>query len=222
MKSARLLSLSRTLSEIKVDDVVAGAELERYAFFAHFNSKEHAIAALREYDQRAASSVESRVGTGEWRVDEAAVELLAWTMCPPQGDWLTHYGNTIQAFVGRPEVRPAVSDGLRADLGVFTSLISHGQQRRQVRDDVPASDLAFAFQLLVVGYQALSWIHGVSPQRERIADVVRVLARLLEPTSPTKPRVVGVDNEPAKPAGSRRRSRRKRSAATPKRKAATS
>lgn len=220
MRSARLLSLSRTLSDIRIDDVVAGAELERYAFFTHFDSKEHAIVALQEYDQRAASSVESRVSTGEWQVREAAIELLAWMMCPQQGDWLTHYGNTMQALVRRPEVRAPVSDGLRADLAVFTSLLTHGQQDDQIRDDRPPSDLALVFQALVVGYQALSWINGVSPQREGIVDFVRILAQLLEPASSGGSRAAGVQEASAPPAARPRRSRKKRSPTGARRKAA--
>ncbi len=173
-RAAIQLFAQKGFSETTVEDITNAADVGKGTFFNYFPSKEHILAAF---------------GRMQIVKVQAAADAAANTALPIQ----TFMRNLALDVISEPARNPAVVRALlQANLssepvremmreihssatGFLARIIEVGQQRGEVRKDLPASDIAPVLRQSLLGAMLIWSLYGDGSLENRIENVFKVL-----------------------------------------------
>ena len=171
--------------EATVEDITNAADVGKGTFFNYFPSKEHILLAFGEM----------QLGKLQESMDEARKTSM------PLPDFLRSLGARmteepirhptivrafLQAFVSSSEVRSAMLDLQSRVLALHSQMIQLGQERGEIRDDLPPLELAQVFRQTIFGTLLLWSLSGDGSLQQRIEAAFEVLWSGLRPGNTKK------------------------------------
>jgi AcrR family transcriptional regulator len=179
-RAALELFARKGFAETTVEDITESADVGKGTFFNYFPSKDHILLAF-----------------GEMQLGklEAAVEMARQTN-EPMPAFLRGLGARmtqeptrnpeiiraiLQAYLSTSSVRAAMMDMQRRVLGLHTQMIQIGQERGEIRSDLPASEIAQVFRQTIFGTLLMWSLYGDATLHSRIETAFNVLWTGLAP-----------------------------------------
>jgi len=179
-RAALSLFAEKGFAETTVEDITNAADVGKGTFFNYFPSKDHILLAF-----------------GEMQLGklEAAIEMARQTNAP-MSDFLRGLGlrmtqepvrnpaiirALLQAYLSTTPVRAAMLDLQKRVHGLHTQMIQLGQDRGEIRKDLPAAEIAHVFRQTIFGTLLIWSLYGDATLQERIEAAFNVLWTGLAP-----------------------------------------
>jgi AcrR family transcriptional regulator len=173
-RSALALFASKGYAETTVEDITEAADVGKGTFFNYFPSKEHILMAFGEMQLSKLESVVNEAQKSDRPMPEVLRTLvLRMTEEPIRNPAIVRA--LLQANLSSVPVRGAmlqIHDRNRALIG---RLIRHGQERGEIRTDLPAEEIAQAWRQMVFGTLMFWSLLGDGTLPERIGTAVHLL-----------------------------------------------
>ncbi len=167
-------------TESTVEDITNSADVGKGTFFNYFPSKEHILLAFGEMQlERLQAAVESARQSDEPMPVFLRALRARMTEEPARNPAIVRA--ILQANLSSPPVREAMAKNHARGQALLTQLILLGQDRGEIRKDVPATDLASVFRQTVFGTLLLWSLFGDATLPERIDTALKVLWTGLAP-----------------------------------------
>jgi AcrR family transcriptional regulator len=175
--------------ETKVEDITNAADVGKGTFFNYFPSKDHILLAFGEM----------QLGKLQLAMDEARRTSM------PLPEFLRSLGTRmteepirhpaivrafLQAYLSSTPVRTAMLDLQSRVLALHSQMIQLGQERGEIRDDLPAIEIAQVFRQTIFGTLLLWSLSGDGSLQARIEAAFEVLWSGLRPRNSGKLPVV--------------------------------
>jgi AcrR family transcriptional regulator len=171
--SLRLFA-QKGFAETTVEDITEAADVGKGTFFNYFPSKDHILLAFGEMQLRKL---------------EAAIEVARKTV-EPMPDFLRTLGirmtqeptrnpaiirALLQAYLSTTPVRAAMMDLQRRVHDLHTEMIQLGQDRGEIRNDLPAAEIAQVFRQTIFGTLLIWSLYGDATLHSRIETAFNLL-----------------------------------------------
>ena len=185
-RAALDLFARKGFAETTVEDITNAADLGKGTFFNYFPSKEHILLAFAEMQlgKLRAAADEARAKNEPTRVFLRSLGARM-TQEPIRNPSIIRI--LLQAFLSNTPVRESMMDLQARVIAIHTEIIRLGQQRREIRDDLPAEVLANVFRQTVFGTLLIWSLYGDATLLSRIEDAFEVLWTGLAPRKASSP-----------------------------------
>jgi AcrR family transcriptional regulator len=177
-------------TETTVEDITEAADVGKGTFFNYFPSKDHLLLAFGEMqlEKLQAAVEEAR------RSDEPMPQFLRslggrMTQEPIRTPGIIR--SLLQAYLSTTPVREAMLNLQKRVHALHTEIVRLGQERGEIRRDLPAAEIAHVFRQTIFGTLLFWSLHGDATLHARIESAFNVLWSGLAPR-----------NAPASPAES--------------------
>lgn len=150
MRAALRLFAEQGLSETTVEQITEAADVGKGTFFNYFPTKEHVLLAFGDsrIKKIQAARDESRTGSKPtWQVLRRLAHSLAEEASHSPG----LLRSILVAPLSRGPVREFMAGKMEEGRGVLEEIFQIGQERNELRADLPAAHMARAFQQAVFG-----------------------------------------------------------------------
>jgi AcrR family transcriptional regulator len=208
MNAALRLFSEQGFTNTTVDAIAAAADIGKGTLFNYFSSKEHLIMAFGE---RLVGKLEAAAAT--MKPDKPLREMVRSAVHSVIREW---HGNQrlLRAIVSTALSNDLMSErfqGLLAKARANVALLmKEGQRRGELRNDIPAPDLARLLQQSMFGAQLIWSLHPASNLVATVDQALDVLWRGIEAEPGVRPDNAGLRSVPRR-AASRGRGPRERS-----------
>lgn len=167
-------------AESTVEDITDAADVGKGTFFNYFPSKEHILLAFGEMQ---IGKLQAAVESARQSTEPMPVFLrslrCSMTEEPARNPAIVRA--ILQAHLSSAPVREAMVKNHARAQALLSQLIQWGQDRGEVRCDLPAGQLAYVFRQTVFGTLLLWSLFGDATLPERIDTAFRVLWTGLAP-----------------------------------------
>jgi AcrR family transcriptional regulator len=184
-RSALALFASKGYAETTVEDITQAADVGKGTFFNYFPSKEHILMAFGEMQLAKLESVIDEAQKSRQPMPEVLRALvLRMTEEPVRNPSIVRA--LLLANLASVPVRGAmlqIHDRNRALIG---RLIRHGQERGEIRTDLPAEEIAQVWRQTVFGTLMFWSLLGDGTLPERIETAIGMLWEGIGNKSPAK------------------------------------
>ena len=185
-RAALNLFTQKGFTETTVEDITEAADVGKGTFFNYFPSKDHILLAF----------VEIQLGKLE-----AAIEMARQTD-EPMPEFLRSLGirmsqeptrnpaiirALLQAYLSTTPVREAMMDLQKRMHGLHTLMIQLGQDRGEIRSDLPAAEIAHVFRQTIFGTLLIWSLYGDATLHSRIETAFNLLWTGLAPRGNSTP-----------------------------------
>lgn len=182
-RAALGLFAQKGFAETTVEDITNAADVGKGTFFNYFPSKDHIliafsdmqIAKLQDFVKEARQSQESMLGF----LRKMSVKMIAEPGRSPDV-----VRALLQANLSRSSVRGAMRQNYLRGHGLLSELMQLGQERGELRRDIPAGELAHVFRQTLLGTVLVWSVFGDASLPERIEAALRVLWTGVAPRGP--------------------------------------
>ena len=185
-RSALDLFARKGFAETTVEDITNAADLGKGTFFNYFPSKEHILLAFAEMQlgKLRAAADEARAKNEPTKVFLRSLGARM-TQEPIRNPAIIRI--LLKAFLTDSPVRESVMDLQNRVIAIHTEIILLGQQRGEIRDDLPPEVLANVFRQTVFGTLLIWSLYGDATLLSRIEDAFEVLWTGLAPRDASSP-----------------------------------
>ena len=185
-RSALDLFARKGFAETTVEDITNAADLGKGTFFNYFPSKEHILLAFAEMQlgKLRSAADEARAKNEPTKVFLRSLGTRM-TQEPIRNPAIIRI--LLKAFLTDSPVRESVMDLQNRVIAIHTEIIRLGQQRREIRDDLPPEVLANVFRQTVFGTLLIWSLYGDATLLSRIEDAFEVLWTGLAPRDASSP-----------------------------------
>jgi AcrR family transcriptional regulator len=185
-RAALDLFARKGFAESTVEDITNAADLGKGTFFNYFPSKEHILLAFAEMQlgKLRAAADEAREKNEPTRVFLRSLGARM-TQEPIRNPSIIRI--LLQAFLSNTPVRESMMDLQARVIAIHTEIIRLGQQRGEIRDDLPPEVLANVFRQTVFGTLLIWSLYGDATLLSRIEDAFEVLWTGLAPRKASSP-----------------------------------
>ena len=185
-RSALDLFARKGFAETTVEDITNAADLGKGTFFNYFPSKEHILLAFGEMQlgKLRAAADEALAKNEPTRVFLRSLGARM-TQEPIRNPSIIRI--LLQAFLSNTPVRESMMDLQARVIAIHTEMIQLGQQRGEIRNDLPAEVLAQVFRQTVFGTLLIWSLYGDATLLTRIEDAFEVLWTGLAPRNASSP-----------------------------------
>ena len=136
--------------ETTVEDITNAADVGKGTFFNYFPSKDHVLLAFGEMQlARLRQAVDDCRKSGEPLPNYFRSLIVMMTAEPTRHPDVIRA--LLQAFLSNPEVRQAMMELQTRVLALHAEIIQLGQQRGEIRADLPPVEIAQVFRQLIFG-----------------------------------------------------------------------
>jgi AcrR family transcriptional regulator len=188
-RAALQLFAQKGFAETTVEDITNAADLGKGTFFNYFPSKEHIFLAFGEMQLAKLNTAFEEMRSANVPVPVFMRSLGArMTQEPIRNPAIIRI--LLKAFLTDSPVRESVVDLQDRVIAIHTEIIRLGQQRGEIRDDLPPEVLANVFRQTVFGTLLIWSLYGDATLLSRIEDAFEVLWTGLAPR-PAPPQVSG-------------------------------
>jgi AcrR family transcriptional regulator len=166
-RSSLELFAKKGFDETTVEDITNAADVGKGTFFNYFPSKDHILLAYGEMQtDRLRQAVEDARRT-PLSMPEFLRGLTTRMNAEPAGNPdLTRV--LLKAYMTNGAVRKSTLEAQDRKLALLGELITIGQQRGEIRTDVPASELALVFRQTVFGTLLVWSLYGDDSLKSRM------------------------------------------------------
>ena len=189
-RAALKLFAERGFSETSVEDITEAADVGKGTFFNYFPSKDHILLAFGEMQLAKLEEAVSKARA----IDEPMPEFLRalgvrMTQEPTRNPAIIRA--LLQAYLSTTPVREAMVDLQRRVHALHTQMIELGQERGEIRNDLPAAEIANVFRQTIFGTLLIWSLYGDATLHARIEAAFNLLWSGLAPRA-AAPRPVPV------------------------------
>ena len=173
-RAALTLFTQKGFAETTVEDITNAADVGKGTFFNHFPSKDHILLAFGEMQL---AKLEAAIENA--RLQNAPMpELLhslgtRMTQEPTRNPAIIRI--LLQAYLSTTPVRAAMMDLQKRAHALHTQIVELGQARGEIRDDIPAAEIAHVFRQTIFGTLLLWSLHGDATLHARIEAAFNLL-----------------------------------------------
>src|SRR5215469_6396526 len=188
-RSALDLFAQKGFAETTVEDITNAADVGKGTFFNYFPSKDHILLAFGELQlAKLRDAVEEARHSSEPLPHYLRSLSERMTQEPMRNPAIVRA--LLLAYLSSTPVREAMLDMQKRVLAFHSEMIALGQQRGEIRDDLPAIELAQVFRQTIFGTLLMWTLYGDSTLQARIESAFDILLMGLAPrNSPGSPGV---------------------------------
>jgi AcrR family transcriptional regulator len=169
--------------ETTVEDITDAADVGKGTFFNYFPSKDHILLAFGELQLAKLEMAMEEARQTSMPLPKFLRSLGARMTEEP----IRHPAIVrafLQAYLSSTPVRSAMLDLQRRVLALHSQMIELGQQRGEIRDDLPPAEIAQVFRQTIFGTLLIWTLYEDGSLPERIATAFEVLWSGLRPQNP--------------------------------------
>jgi AcrR family transcriptional regulator len=179
-RAALDLFARKGFTETTVEDITEAADVGKGTFFNYFPSKDHILLAFGEMQlAKLQSAIEEARRTGESMPQFLRSLGVRMTQEPMRHPGLIR--TLLQAYLSTTPVREAMLDLQKRVQALHTEIVQLGQERGEIRKDLPAADIAHVFRQTIFGTLLLWSLHGDATLHPRMESAFNVLWSGLAP-----------------------------------------
>jgi AcrR family transcriptional regulator len=179
-RSALDLFAQKGFAETTVEDVTEAADVGKGTFFNYFPSKDHILLAFGEMQlAKLRDAVEEARHSPAPLLQYLRSLSTRMTQEPMRNPAIVRA--LLLGYLSSTPVREAMLDMQKRVLALHSEMIELGQQRGEVRDDLPAVELAQVFRQTIFGTLLMWTLHGDSTLEARIESAFNILWMGLAP-----------------------------------------
>ena len=177
-QAALHLFAQRGYLETTVEDITEAADVGKGTFFNYFPTKEHVLASFG--DERLAAIERAVERSKRMPTLEAICELVC-DLAGQSSKTPALLRAIFAAHASSEPVRAILQDRVLTARQLFAQILARGQQRCEVRGDIPAEQLGKLVHLIFFGV-TLAWtMNPDSSLRETVTDVWHIVSPGLVP-----------------------------------------
>jgi AcrR family transcriptional regulator len=185
-RAALDLFAKKGFAETTVEDITNAADVGKGTFFNYFPSKDHILLAFGEMQlEKLHASVEVSRQSNEPMPAFLRGLGARMTQEPTRNPEIIRA--ILQAYLSTSSVRAAMMDMQRRVLGLHTQMIQIGQERGEIRSDLPASEIAQVFRQTIFGTLLMWSLYGDATLHSRIETAFNLLWSGLAPRGNSTP-----------------------------------
>ena len=179
-RSALALFAAKGFAETTVEDITEAADVGKGTFFNYFPSKNHILLAFGEMQlAKLQAAVETARCTNQ-PLPEFLRELgPRMTQEPVRNPEIIRA--LLQAYLSTTPVRKAMIDLQKRVHALHAQIIRLGQERGEVRNDLPAEEIAHVFRQTIFGTLLMWSLYGDASLHSRIEAAFNLLWTGLAP-----------------------------------------
>jgi AcrR family transcriptional regulator len=179
-RAALDLFARKGFTETTVEDITEAADVGKGTFFNYFPSKDHILLAFGEMQlAKLQSAVEEARRTGESMPEFLRSLGVRMTQEPMRHPGLIR--TLLQAYLSTTPVREAMLALQKRVHALHTEIVQLGQERGEIRKDLPAADIAHVFRQTIFGTLLFWSLHGDATLHPRMESAFNVLWSGLAP-----------------------------------------
>lgn len=173
-RAALQLFAEKGFAEATVEDITEAADVGKGTFFNYFPSKDHILLAFGEMQlHKLEAAIETARKTGEPMPEFLRSLGERMIQEPVRNPAIVRA--LLQGFLSTTSVREAMLDLQRRVLAMHTEMIQLGQDRGEIRNDLPASEIAQVFRQTLFGTLLIWTLSGDATLQSRIEAAFNLL-----------------------------------------------
>ena len=182
-RAAMDLFAKQGFAETTVEDITNAADVGKGTFFNYFPSKDHILLAFAEMQLATLRLAVQEARHASMPLLEFVRSLLVRMTAEParNPDLIRVF---LLAFLGNSEVRQAMRDLHVHVLDLHTQMVQIGQERGEVRTDIPAADIALVFRQAIFGTLLVWSLYGDDSLETRLNSAFEIIWSGLSPRAP--------------------------------------
>jgi AcrR family transcriptional regulator len=179
-RSALDLFARKGFNETTVEDITEAADVGKGTFFNYFPSKDHILLAFGEMQLAKLQTAIEEARRNRESMPQFLRSLgVRMTQEPIRNPGIIR--TLLQAYLSTTAVREAMLDLQKRVQALHTEIVRLGQERGEIRDDLPAAEIAHVFRQTIFGTLLLWSLHGDATLHGRIESAFNVLWSGLAP-----------------------------------------
>ena len=179
-RAALDLFTRKGFTETTVEDITEAADVGKGTFFNYFPSKDHILLAFGELQLAKLESAVREARAGREPMPQFLRSLgVRMTEEPIRNPGMVR--TLLQAYLSTTAVREAMLDLQKRVHALHTEIILLGQERGEIRRDLPAAEMAHVFRQTIFGTLLFWSLHGDASLHARIESAFNVLWSGLAP-----------------------------------------
>jgi AcrR family transcriptional regulator len=173
-RAALALFAHKGFAETTVEDITEAADVGKGTFFNYFPSKDHILIAFGEMQLGKLEGAIAEVR----RTNEPISQFLRtlgtrMTQEPARNPEIMRA--LLQAYLSTTPVREAMLDLQKRVQALHTQMIQLGQEQGEIRNDLPAEEIAYAFRQTIFGTVLIWSLFGDATLQVRIESAFNLL-----------------------------------------------
>jgi AcrR family transcriptional regulator len=185
-RSALQLFAKKGFLETTVEDITEAADVGKGTFFNYFPSKDHILLAFGEMQlAKLEAAIETARRTNEPMPDFLRGLGTRMTQEPVRNPAIIRA--LLQAYLSTRPVRQGMVDLQKRVHALHTQMIQLGQDRGEIRNDLPATEIAHVFRQTIFGTLLVWSLYGDETLHTRIDSAFQVLWSGLAPRATGTP-----------------------------------
>jgi AcrR family transcriptional regulator len=173
-------------AETTVEDITEAADVGKGTFFNYFPSKDHILLAFGEMQLRKLeAAIEMARQSGEPMPEFLRSLGARMTQEPTRNPAIIRA--LLQAYLSTNPVRAAMMDIQRRVHVLHTQIIQLGQDRGEIRNDLPAAEIAQVFRQTIFGTLLIWSLYGDATLHSRIETAFNLLWSGMAPQGNSAP-----------------------------------
>jgi len=179
-RAALDLFANKGFLETTVEDITEAADVGKGTFFNYFPSKDHILIAFGEMQlAKLEASIEEARRNNVPMPDFLRSLGARMTQEPTRNPAIVR--TLLQAYLSTTPVRQAMVDLQKRAHALHTQIVKIGQERGEIRNDLPPADIANVFRQTIFGTLLIWSLYGDATLHERIEAAFNVLWTGLAP-----------------------------------------
>src|SRR5437660_11178971 len=185
-RSALELFARKGFAHTTVEDITEAADVGKGTFFNYFPSKDHILLAFGEMQLGKLEAAIAEARSSNVSVEEVLRALPErMTQEPTRNPAIVR--TLLQAYLSTTAVREAMVAMQRRVDGLHTQIIQLGQDRGEIRNDLPATEIAHVFRQTIFGTLLIWSLYGDASLHSRIETAFNLLWTGLTPRGTSAP-----------------------------------
>lgn len=181
-RAALALFGTKGFAETTVEDITEAADVGKGTFFNYFPSKDHILLAFGEMQLgKLEAAIETARKTKEPMPQFLRSLGVRMTQEPTRNPAIIRA--LLQAYLSTTPVREAMIDLQRRVHALHSEMIRLGQERGEIRNDLPAEEIAHVFRQTIFGTLLIWSLYGDATLHSRIEAAFNLLWTGLAPRS---------------------------------------
>ena len=179
-RAALELFAKKGFVETTVEDITEAADVGKGTFFNYFPSKDHILLAFGEMQLSKLEDAIEMVRRTDQPMPEFLRSLaLRMTQEPTRNPAIIRA--LLQAYLSTTPVRAAMMDLQARVHHLHSQLVQLGQERGEIRNDLPAAEIAHVFRQTIFGTLLIWSLYGDATLHSRIETAFHLLWSGLAP-----------------------------------------
>ncbi len=160
-------------AQTKVEDITEAADVGKGTFFNYFPSKEHVLGYLVSKQQGTLERHLALAREATMPIEEVLVSLgQSLAAFPGKSPQMAR--SIILAILGNTEVREYIVCQLSMGRNLIAEIIRMGQERGELRDEIPPAELARVFQHALFGTVLMWALDPASSLEKQFGNTMRI------------------------------------------------